>query len=77
VDQLNASPAQVKIFASDAERTVKVVMVAYSIDVLFLGMYNPFVTASLPRMIYAIRQGDFTFLEDRLALYFDTSRPWG
>jgi pimeloyl-ACP methyl ester carboxylesterase len=47
------------------------------IDVLFVGLYNPFVTASMPKMIFDIRQGDYGILRERLALYFDASSALG
>jgi pimeloyl-ACP methyl ester carboxylesterase len=47
------------------------------IDVLFVGLYNPSVTASMPQMIYDISRGDYGILRDRLTLYFDTSSALG
>jgi pimeloyl-ACP methyl ester carboxylesterase len=47
------------------------------IDVLFVGLYNPAVTASMPQMIYDVRQGDYSILRDRLALYFDATGALG
>jgi pimeloyl-ACP methyl ester carboxylesterase len=76
VDQLNASPVPVSLFAGGAERPVRLDG-DLLIDVLFVGLYNPAVTASMPQMIYDIRQGDFSILEGRLALYFETSSALG
>jgi len=76
VDQLNANPVQVMLSAGGGEQTVWLDG-GLLIDVLFLGMYNPYVTASMPKMIFDIRQGDYTILEDRLGLYFDTSSALG
>ncbi len=47
------------------------------IDVLFTGLYNPAVTASMPQMIFDIRRGDFSILRDRLSLYFERSSALG
>lgn len=76
VDQLNASPVQVKLSVNGSGQTV-LLDGGLLVDVLFLGMYNPYVTASMPKMIFDIRQGDYTILEDRLGLYFDTSSALG
>ena len=76
VDELNARPVTVSLPAGGAERTVKLDG-GLLIDVLFVGLYNPAVTASMPGMIFDIRQGDYGILRDRLALYFDTSSALG
>jgi hypothetical protein len=76
VDQLNASPAPVILTANGTERTVSLTG-DLLIDVLFVGMYNPLVTASMPKMIFDVKQGDFSILRDRLALYFDSSSALG
>jgi pimeloyl-ACP methyl ester carboxylesterase len=76
VDQLNANPVQVRLSVNDAEQMVWLDG-GLLIDVLFVGMYNPFVTASMPKMVFDIRQGDYIILEDRLGLYFDTSSALG
>jgi pimeloyl-ACP methyl ester carboxylesterase len=47
------------------------------IDVLFVGLYNPVVTASMPQMIDDISQGDYNILRERLTLYFDTAGALG
>jgi pimeloyl-ACP methyl ester carboxylesterase len=47
------------------------------VDVLFVGLYNPVVTATMPKMIYQIQQGEYSILRDRLRLYFDTSSALG
>ncbi|HSL31340.1 MAG TPA: alpha/beta hydrolase [Anaerolineales bacterium] len=76
VDQLNAQPISVVLYAAGAERTVRLDG-GLLIDVLFVGLYNPVVTASMPGMIYDIQQGNYTILRERLALYFDSSSALG
>ncbi len=76
VDQLNDSPVSVSLYAGAADRTIRLDG-GLLIDVLFVGLYNPAVTATMPRMIYDIRQGDFSILKERLALYFETSSALG
>ena len=76
VDQLNASPISLPFSAGGAEYTVRVDG-SLLIDVLFVGLYNPAVTASMPKMIYDIPQGNFNILRERLTLYFDTSSALG
>lgn len=76
VDQLNTSPVLLSLFADGAEFNVRVDG-ALLIDVLFVGLYNPAVTASMPQMIYDISQGNYDILRERLNLYFDTSSALG
>jgi pimeloyl-ACP methyl ester carboxylesterase len=76
VDQLNASPVEVTVNDSGVERTARLDG-GLLIDVLFVGMYNPLVTARMPEMIYAIRQGEYGLLRERLSLYFDPSTALG
>jgi pimeloyl-ACP methyl ester carboxylesterase len=76
VDQLNASPVSVSLRAGGAEHLVRVDG-GLLIDVLFVGLYNPAVTRSMPQMIYDISQGNYNILHERLALYFDTSGALG
>jgi pimeloyl-ACP methyl ester carboxylesterase len=76
VDQLNASPARIGINADGVDRIVSLDG-GLLIDVLFVGLYNPFVTASMPKMIFDIRQGDYALLGERLALYFEASSALG
>lgn len=76
VDQMNVSPASLSVHASGVDYTVRVDG-ALVIDVLFVGLYNPAVTASMPQMIYDISRGDFDILRERLTLYFDTSSALG
>jgi pimeloyl-ACP methyl ester carboxylesterase len=76
VDQLNANPISVSLYAGGSEQTVRVDG-GLLIDVLFVGLYNPAVTASMPQMIYDISQGNYDILRQRLALYFDTSGALG
>ncbi|HJR80369.1 MAG TPA: alpha/beta fold hydrolase [Anaerolineales bacterium] len=76
VDQLNASPVSVSLYAGGAEHTVRVDG-ALLMDVLFVGLYNPAVTASMPKMIFDISQGNHDILRERLTLYFDTASALG
>lgn len=76
VDELNAQPVWVSLLADGARQTV-LLDGGLLIDVLFVGLYNPAVTASMPQMIYDIGQGDYTILRERLALYFDASSALG
>jgi hypothetical protein len=76
VDQLNAQPVWVSLLADGGEQSV-LVDGGLLIDVLFVGLYNPAVTASMPQMIYDVRQGEYSILKDRLALYFDASGALG
>jgi pimeloyl-ACP methyl ester carboxylesterase len=76
VDQLNTQPVWVSLFADGGEQSV-LLDGGLLIDVLFVGLYNPAVTASMPQMIYDARQGDYSILRDRLALYFDASGALG
>jgi pimeloyl-ACP methyl ester carboxylesterase len=76
VDQLNASPVTVTLTAGGVERTV-LVDGGLLIDVLFVGLYNRSVAASMPRMIFDIRAGDHTILRERLRLYFESSNALG
>ena len=75
-DQLNASPVPVSLYAGGAERAVSLDG-GLLIDVLFVGLYNPAVTASMPQMIYDIWRGDYSILRERLALYFESSSALG
>jgi pimeloyl-ACP methyl ester carboxylesterase len=76
VDQLNASPDSLSLRAAGVEHTVRVDG-ALLIDVLFVGLYNPAVTASMPQMIYDVARGNYNILRERLTLYFDTSSALG
>lgn len=76
VEQLNASPISLPFSEGGAEYTVRVDG-SLLIDVLFVGLYNPAVTASMPKMIHDISQGSFSILRERLTLYFDTSPALG
>lgn len=76
VDELNTRPLAVSLVAGGAERIVRLDG-GLLIDLLFVGLYNPAVTASMPQMIFDIRQGDYGILRDRLSLYFDTAGALG
>jgi pimeloyl-ACP methyl ester carboxylesterase len=76
VDQLNAHPIWVSIYAESTRQNI-LLDGGLLIDVLFVGLYNPSVTASMPKMIYDISQGNYDILSERLALYFDSSPALG
>ena len=76
VDQLNATPTYVTVDAGGAEQSVRLDG-GLLIDVLFVGLYNPAVTTSMPQMIYDIPQGKYDILRERLAPYFDPSSALG
>jgi len=76
VDQLNAYPAYVSLNVGGVEKVIRLDG-DLLIDVLFTGLYNPSVTITMPKMIYDTRQGEYTILRNRLALYFDTSSALG
>jgi pimeloyl-ACP methyl ester carboxylesterase len=76
VDQLNASPLTVQVHAGGGVYPVRVDG-DLLVDVLFTGLYNPYVISYMPEMIADIRRGNTAILEDRLALYFDTSTALG
>jgi len=76
VDQLNASPVKVSLSVGGTDTPV-LLTGDLLVDVLFVGLYNPFVTASMPKMIYQIRAGEYSILRERLSLYFDTSSALG
>jgi pimeloyl-ACP methyl ester carboxylesterase len=76
VDQLNANPVSVSLFGGGGEYVVRVDG-GLLIDVLFVGLYNPAVTESMPQMIYDIQRDDYDILRERLALYFDSGSALG
>ena len=76
VDRLNTAPAGAALSVGGVEYMVRVDG-SLLIDVLFVGLYNPAVTASMPKMIYDLDQGNYDILRERLALYFDTSSALG
>jgi pimeloyl-ACP methyl ester carboxylesterase len=43
------------------------------IDVLFVGLYNSAMIARMPKMIYQVREGNYTILRERLSLYFGSA----
>jgi len=69
VDRLNAEPVTITLTSAQSEYPIQLDG-DLLIDVLFVGLYNPRVTASMPEMIYAVQRGDFDLLEQRLWLYF-------
>jgi pimeloyl-ACP methyl ester carboxylesterase len=76
VEELNARPVNVPLITGGAEQNIRLDG-GLLIDVLFVGLYNPAVTTSMPQMIFDIRQGDYEILRDRLTLYFDDSGALG
>jgi pimeloyl-ACP methyl ester carboxylesterase len=76
VDQLNAQPVVVNLYTGGAEQTVRLDG-GLLIDVLYVGLYNPAVTRSMPEMIYDIARGEYDILRERLELYFDASGALG
>jgi len=76
VDELNAHPVSVSTYIESDNQNVQLDG-GLLIDVLFVGLYNPSVTATMPQMIYDIRDGDYDILRERLALYFDGSPALG
>jgi pimeloyl-ACP methyl ester carboxylesterase len=76
VDQMNALPIALPFSAEGAEYNVRVDG-SLLLDVLFVGLYNPAVTASMPQMIYDVSGGDYSILRERLVLYFETSSALG
>jgi pimeloyl-ACP methyl ester carboxylesterase len=76
VDQLNANPQFLSLAVGGVEPRIRLDG-SLLIDVLFVGLYNPAVTASMPQMIYDIPRGNYEILQERLALYFDTTSALG
>ena len=76
VNELNANPIIVPVAVDGVEHRVRVDG-GLLVDVLFVGLYNRSVIASMPRMIADLRQGGTGILEERLRLYFDTSSALG
>jgi pimeloyl-ACP methyl ester carboxylesterase len=76
VNVLNAEPLQLSVHTSGANYPVRVDG-GLLVDVLFVGLYNRSVAATMPRMIYDLTQGRTGILEERLRLYFDTSSALG
>ena len=74
VDELNAQSVFVSVNGGSQNVRVDGGLL---IDVLFTGLYNPAVTASMPRMIYEVREKNYDILRQRLALYFDSASALG
>jgi pimeloyl-ACP methyl ester carboxylesterase len=72
VDRLDASPVEVELYGNTITLTGRLL-----VDVLFVGLYNPDVTASMPQMIVDVERGEYGILRDRLSLYFDTGSAIG
>jgi pimeloyl-ACP methyl ester carboxylesterase len=76
VDRLNANP--ISLALNNGEQAL--LDGNLLIDVLFVGLYNPAVTARMPGMITGIRDGErseYDLLRSRIGLYFDTSTAFG
>jgi pimeloyl-ACP methyl ester carboxylesterase len=76
VDRLNADPLPVIVRSGGVDFEV-LVDGGLLVDVLFVGLYNPPVIATMPQMIYNMNQGDPSILQERLGLYFDPSTALG
>jgi pimeloyl-ACP methyl ester carboxylesterase len=76
VDQLNANPVLLSLYVGGVEQRIRLDG-ALLIDVLFVGLYNPAVSALMPQMIYEVRGGDYQILLERLRLYFDPTSALG
>jgi len=76
VDQLNNSPRKLSLAVGGNNYSI-LLNGNLLIDTLFGGLYNPAVTASMPKMISQIQQGEYAILRERLRLYFDTSSALG
>lgn len=76
VNQLNVNPVTLSLSVGGVQYPV-LLTGDLLIDVLFVGLYNPVVTASMPKMIYQIQAGEYSILQNRLRLYFDTSSALG
>jgi len=76
VNQLNANPVTVSLSIGGVNYPVSLTG-DLLIDVLFVGLYNPAVTAGMPKMIYQVQRGEYSILRNRLSLYFDTSGALG
>jgi pimeloyl-ACP methyl ester carboxylesterase len=72
VDNLDANPVEVELYGHTITLTGRLL-----VDVLFVGLYNPDVTRSMPQMIIDVDRGDYSILRERLALYFDTGTAIG
>jgi pimeloyl-ACP methyl ester carboxylesterase len=76
VDQLNAEPVWVSVSSNGGTARVRVDG-GLLIDVLFGGLYDPAVAASLPQMVHGISRGEYGILRQRLARYFQPTTALG
>ena len=77
VDDLNAHPAFVPLYIDNGKLQVRLDG-GLLIDVLFGGLYSPAVSATMPQLIYEVRDGRYNnLLSQRLERYFDTSSALG
>ena len=77
VARLNGNPGVLRVVKNDGRAVEVRVDGGLLIDVLFVGLYNPAVTARMPALIYAAANGDFEPLRGRVALYFDEGTALG
>jgi pimeloyl-ACP methyl ester carboxylesterase len=76
VDELNARPVWVPLFIENGKQNVRLDG-GLLIDVLFGGLYDPAVSATMPQMIYEVQARDYTIVGQRLEKYFEVSSALG
>ena len=76
VDELNARPVWVPLLIENGKQNVRLDG-GLLIDVLFGGLYDPAVSATMPEMIYDVRARDYTIVGQRLERYFEVSSALG
>ena len=76
VDELNVHPVFVPLFIDSSKLHVRLDG-GLLIDVLLGGLYSPDVSATMPQMVFDIREGDYNILSQRLERYFDTASALG
>ncbi|HEU0294234.1 MAG TPA: alpha/beta fold hydrolase [Anaerolineales bacterium] len=76
VDELNVHPVFVPLFIDNGKVNVRLDG-GLLIDVLFGGLYSPAASATMPQMIYEVREGDYNVVSQRLERYFETSSALG
>ncbi|NDJ51451.1 MAG: alpha/beta hydrolase, partial [Chloroflexi bacterium] len=77
-DRLNANRTMVSVWDASAgvNRSVRLDG-DILIDVLFVGLYNPFVIATMPQMIAQVRDNDYSIMQERLQLYYGSGGARG
>lgn len=76
VDELNAHPVWVPLFVENGKQNAQVDG-GLLIDVLYVGLYSPAVSATMPQMIYDVRAAKYAKLGERLMRYFEASSALG